>query len=76
MKNGIGLFLLLLSTELFAGSSGILMLRARVPASYDVKLEKQGDRVVPVVHSNRARIVPKVSMVRKNNLRLVSVVHP
>lgn len=76
MKNGIGLFLLLLSLDTFAGSSGILVLRARVPASYSVTFEKKGDSLTPVIHSNRAKITPKVTMTLKNNHRLVSVVHP
>lgn len=76
MKKGIGLFLLLLSLDTFAGSSGILVLRARVPASFSVTLEKKGNSLTPVIHSNRARVLPKVTMTMKNNHRLVSVVHP
>jgi len=76
MKKGIGLILLLLSFETFAGNSGILVLRARVPASYKITLEKNGDTVTPVIHSNRARVLPKITMTMKNNHRLVSVVHP
>lgn len=76
MKKGIGLFLLLLSLDTFAGTSGILVLRARVPASYSVTFEKKGDSLTPVIHSNRAKILPKISVSMKNNHRLVSVVHP
>lgn len=76
MKKGIGLFLILLSFDSFAGTSGILFLRARVPASFQVTMERQGNILVPVVHSNHARVLPKVSMSFKNNHRLVSVVHP
>lgn len=76
MKKGIGLFLFLLSFDTFPGTSGILVLRARVPASYTVTMEKQGNSVMPVIHSNRAKMVPKVTMSLKNNIRLVSVVHP
>lgn len=76
MKNGIGLFLLLLTTDLFAGSSAVLFLRARVPASYTITMEKQGPTYLPVIHSNRARVLPKVTVSRKNNHNLVSVVHP
>ncbi len=76
MKNGIGLFLILLSLDTFAGTSATLFLRARVPASYKVEMERQGNSLVPVVYSNGARIVPKVTMTLKNNQRLVSVVHP
>lgn len=76
MKKGIGLFLLLLSTQIFAGTSGVLVLRARVPASYSITIEKHGETVIPVVHSNRTRVLPKVTMIRKNNQRYVSVVHP
>lgn len=76
MKKGIGLLLLLLTTDLFAGTSGVLVLRARVPASFSVKMERSGDRIIPVIHSNRARTLPKVSMSFKKNLRIVSVVHP
>ncbi len=76
MKNGIGLFLFLLSLNTFAGTSGTLILRARVPASFTISMEQQGPLMIPVVHSNGARILPKVSVSFKNNARLVSVVHP
>ena len=76
MKKGIGLLLLILSFDTFADSSGALMLRARVPASFTVSVERQGDKIFPVIHSNRARILPKVTMTTKKNVRLVSVVHP
>lgn len=76
MKNGIALFLLLLSLDTLAGTSGTLVLRARVPASFSVSMERQGNLLVPVVRSNRARVVPKVTITMKNNARLVSVVHP
>ncbi|MES2527066.1 MAG: hypothetical protein V4598_08255 [Bdellovibrionota bacterium] len=76
MKNGIGLFLFLLSFNTYAGTSGTLVLRALVPATFSITMEKQGNLLVPVVHSNRARVLPKVSVSFKNNARLVSVVHP
>lgn len=79
MKKGIGLFLFLtiFSIEAFAaGSTGVLYLIGRVPASYQVKLEKHGDKVIPVVHSNKARVVPTVSLSTEKNRRYVSVVHP
>lgn len=76
MKKGIGLFLLALSLDTFSGTSSILVLRARVPASFTVTMEKQGQTLVPVISSNRARVLPTVTMTLKNNVRLVSVVHP
>lgn len=76
MKNGIGLFLFLLCFDSSAGSTGVLYLMGRVPASYEVKMEKQGSHIVPVVYSNRARIIPRVSLSTVKNLNYVSVVHP
>lgn len=76
MKKSIGLILLILSMNSIAGTSGVLVLRARVPASYKIEIEQQGKTFVPVIHSNRARVLPKVTMSTKNNVQYVSVVHP
>jgi hypothetical protein len=76
MKKGIGLFLLSLALPAFAGNTGVLILRARVPASFEVIVDTNNKHSLPTIHSNGARITPKISQRLVNNLRIVSVVHP
>jgi hypothetical protein len=73
MKTLLGLFVLTLSFSTFAKSSQLL-LRARVPATYEVKINAQG---MPVIVSNsQNENLPKISISMKENVQLIAIVHP
>lgn len=73
MKTLLGLFVLSFTFSSFAKSTHLL-LRARVPSVYEMKLNDKG---LPEFHSNsRGKNLPKVIVSKKADYHLIAIVHP
>jgi hypothetical protein len=74
----LGLFLLVISSSVWAGTSANLHLRAVVPASYEVKIEMSENGPVAFIKTNVRKngILPKHKIVKRESNYLISVFHP
>lgn len=80
MTKYLGLFLLILSTNTFAGNTNaMLVLRAIVPEvmKVEIKMDKNGPKaVLHTNHKGKYHPVPKFVIKKHSTHYLVSVTHP